>query len=63
MDELIKVIEVIVDNGLGVGSFIALLVFIFKYQTKANETLSEISKSLIILNERIDKLENKKKGV
>ena len=36
MDELIKVI---VDNGLGIGSFIALLVFIFKYQTKANETL------------------------
>lgn len=60
MDELIKVI---VDNGLGIGSFIALLVFIFKYQTKANETLDEISKSLVILNERIDKLENKKKGV
>ena len=60
MDEMIKVI---VDNGLGIGSFIALLVFIFKYQTKANETLVEISKSLTILNERIDKLENKKKGV
>lgn len=60
MDELIKVI---VDNGLGIGSFIALLVFIFKYQTKANETLDEISKTLVILNERIDKLENKKKGV
>ena len=60
MDEMIKVI---VDNGLGIGSFIALLVFIFKYQTKANETLDEISKSLAILNERIDKLENKKKGV
>ena len=60
MDELIKVI---VDNGLGIGSFIALLTFIFKYQTKANETLDEISKSLAILNERIDKLENKKKGV
>ena len=58
MDELIKVI---VDNGLGIGSFIALLVFIFKYQTKANETLDEISKSLAILNERIDKLENKRK--
>lgn len=58
MDELIKVI---VDNGLGIGSFIALLVFIFRYQTKANETLDEISKSLTILNERIDKLENKKK--
>ena len=60
MDEMIKAI---VDNGLGIGSFIALLVFIFKYQAKANETLDEISKSLTILNERIDKLENKRKEV
>ena len=52
-------IQVCVNNGLGFGSFIALLVFIFRYQTKANDTLEEISKSLVSLNERISKLETK----
>lgn len=55
------IINVAVNNGLGVCSFIALLVYIFKYQTKANDTLDEISKSLITLNERVAKLEEKDK--
>lgn len=58
MEELINVC---VNNGLGVGSFIALIVFIFKYQSKANETLEKINTSLICLNERVSNLENKKK--
>lgn len=60
MEELINVA---VNNGLGVASFIALIVFIFKYQNKANETLEKINTSLISLNERVSNLEkNKKKG-
>ena len=55
------IINVAVNNGLGVCSFVALIVFIFKYQSKANDTLDEISKSLITLNERVSKLENKEK--
>lgn len=54
------IINVAVNNGLGVCSFIALIVFIFKYQSKANDILEEINKSLIILNERVDKLEKEK---
>lgn len=55
-----NIINVCINNGLGVASFIALLIFIFKYQEKANKTLDEISATLIKLSERISKLENKK---
>lgn len=58
-----EIINVAVNNGLGVCSFVALIVFIFKYQTKANDTLEEISKSLVALNERVSKLEDKDKEV
>ncbi len=57
-----QIVNVCVNNGLGVASFIALLIFIFKYQSKANDTLDNISKTLIELSERIDKLEKKEKG-
>lgn len=57
MEELV---QVCVNNGLGVASFIALIIYIFKYQTKANDTLDEISKSLTTLNERVEKLENRR---
>ena len=63
MEELINVC---VNNGLGVASFIALLLFIFKYQSKISDTLEEINKSqatiqttLTALTSRIDNLENK----
>lgn len=63
MEELINVC---VNNGLGVASFIALLLFIFKYQSKISDTLEEINKSQAIiqttlsaLTSRIDNLENK----
>lgn len=55
-----EIINVCVNNGLGVSSFIALIIFIFKYQSKANDTLDNISKTLIELSERISKLERDK---
>lgn len=63
MEELINVC---VNNGLGVASFIALLLFIFKYQSKISDTLEEINKSqatiqttLTALTTRLDKIEDK----
>lgn len=62
MEEFIKVI---VENGLGVGSFIALLYFIFKYEDKQSTALNKISDTLIqvqitlsSLSNRMDKIEN-----
>lgn len=63
MEELIRAV---VDNGLGIGSFIALIVFIFKYQDKNNELLKKISDTMIQMQinmekmtDRIDKIEEK----
>lgn len=62
MEEIIKVI---VENGLGVGSFIALLYFIFRYEDKQSTALNKISDTLIqvqitlsSLSNRMDKIEN-----
>lgn len=63
MEELIKVI---VDNGLGIGSFIALLYFIYTYvnslndtMTKITNTLNQIQLNLAAITDRIDKIEEK----
>ena len=65
MEELIKVI---VDNGLGIGSFIALLYFIFTYVNSLNDTMTKITNTLIqiqinlaTMTDRIDKIEEKMK--
>ena len=55
-----QIIKSVAENGMGLASFAALLIYIFKYQSKANDTLEEISKTLV-LNERVDKLEKKEK--
>lgn len=59
-------IQVCVNNGLGVASFIALIVFMLKGQNKTNETLEEINKTLLTiqtnminLSERIKDVEDK----
>lgn len=66
MEEIIKVI---VDNGLGIGSFISLLLFIFKYQDKSNEFLKKMSDTMVqmqinlaTMTDRIDKIEDKLNG-
>ena len=63
MEELAKLI---VDNGLGIGSFIALLYFIFTYVKELNETMTKISNTMIQMQinmekmtDRIDKIEEK----
>ena len=66
MEEIMKVI---VDNGLGIGSFIALIIFIFKYQDKSNESMKKIADTLVqiqismaTMTDRIDKIEEKIKS-
>lgn len=63
MEELFKLI---VDNGLGIGSFIALLYFIFTYVKSLNDTMTKISSTMIQMQismekmtDRIDKIEEK----
>ena len=56
----------IVNNGLGVASFIAFIYFINTYMSRMDNTMSEISKTLtliqgnlITLQSRVDDIENK----
>ena len=63
MEEIFKLV---VDNGLGIGSFIALLYFIFTYVKSLNETMTKISNTMIQMQinmekmtDRIDKIEEK----
>ena len=63
MEEIVKIM---VDNGLGIASFGALLYFIFKYQDKQNEFLKKMSDTMVqmqinlaTITDRIDKIEDK----
>ena len=63
MEEMFKLV---VDNGLGIGSFIALLYFIFTYVKSLNDTMTKISSTMIQMQismekmtDRIDKIEEK----
>lgn len=62
MEEIVKVV---LDNGLGVASFVALLMFIFKYEDKQSSLLNKISDTMIqiqitlaTLTDRVDKIED-----
>lgn len=61
-----EIINVVVQNGLGVAAFIALMLFIFKYQDKSNESMKQIADTLVqiqismaTMTDRIDKIEEK----
>lgn len=61
-----EVLNIIVNNGLGVASFIAFIYFINTYMSKMDNTMSEISKTLtliqgnlITLQSRVDEIEEK----
>ena len=63
-----QIIKVVVENGLGIASFIALLYFIFTYVKSLNETMVKISNTMIQMQinmekmtDRIDKIEEKMK--
>lgn len=54
-----QLINVCVNNGLGVGSFIALIIFIFKYQNTTNETLTKINDSQVAMTTTLTDLSNR----
>jgi len=54
-----QIINVVVQNGLGVASFVALIIYIFKYENKQNDILEKISSTLTLLTARVDKIEEK----
>ena len=55
----LELINVIVNNGLGIGSFIAMIIFIFKYQNTTNETLNKINDSQIAMTTTLSDLSNR----
>ena len=57
MEELINVVA---QNGLGVASFVALMIYIFKYEDKQTDILNKISVTLDSLTVRVEKLEKEK---
>lgn len=66
MEELVNVA---VNNGLGICSFLALLYFIFTYLKSLNETMTKISNTMVemqinfaTMTDRIDKIEEKING-
>lgn len=61
-----QMVNVIVNNGLGVASFLALLIFMYKYMSKMENTLTKISDTLTLVqtnllsvNNRLDEVEHK----
>lgn len=61
-----QIVNLIINNGLGVASFVALLYFIFYYLKEMKETMkttTEILSNLLVsmekLTERIESLEKK----
>lgn len=63
------IFKLVVDNGLGIGSFIALLYFIFNYVDKLSNAMNKISDTMIQMQinlekatDRIDKIEEKMKN-
>lgn len=54
-----QLINVVVQNGLGVASFVALIFYIFKYENKQNDILEKISTTLTSLTQRVDRIEEK----
>lgn len=54
-----EMLQVIVNNGLGIGSFFALLYFMDKYLSKISKTNEEISQTLISVKDSLEDLRNR----
>lgn len=52
-------IQVCVNNGLGIASFFALLYFMNNYLSKITNTNEEISKTLISVKDSLEDLTNR----
>ena len=54
-----QIVNVVMNNGLGFASFVALIFFIYKYMDNMNETVEEISKTLSMIQTSLTSLENR----
>lgn len=54
-----QIINVIVQNGLGVASFIALIWFMNTTLNDMNNNMSEISKTLLLIQSNLSSLQNR----
>ena len=54
-----QIMNIIVNNGLGVASFAALIFFIFNYMGKMEVIMQEISKTLINIQNNLNTLQNR----
>lgn len=54
-----EIINIVVNNGLGLASFVALLYFVSKYMENMNETIEEISKTLTLIQSNLSSLQNR----
>ena len=52
-----EIINIVVNNGLGLASFVALLYFVNKYMENMNETIEEISKTLTMIQTNLSSLQ------
>lgn len=52
-------LNIIVNNGLGVASFIAFIYFINIYMSKMDNTMNEISKTLSLIQVNLTTLQNR----
>ena len=62
-----QIAKIIVDNGVSVACVLAFIYYIYVDKKQSNDTmnklsdnLTEILKNLVLLNERVGNLENKK---
>ncbi len=54
-----QVINIIVQNGLGVGSFIALIFFMYTSLNDIKNSTEEISKTLLMIQTNLTNLQNR----
>lgn len=56
-DNMEQIINLVVQNGVGVGSFIALLYFMGTSLKDIRETTEEISKTLLLIQNNLNSLQ------
>lgn len=69
-DTIKEIIEIVINNGLGVASFLALLYFMYNSMSATNTCLKDIKDTLVLiqsnlikLSERVSDIEYKLKDI
>lgn len=61
MEEIKALIDIIVQNGIGIACVIYMIYFQLTTMKEMSGTLNKMNTSLELLNERMENLENSKK--